>query len=122
MNDTETEFVAFHAVRDREAFLEQDAGRTVARRMRQRGMEIVPDDVVDHLVQTYGQLRLTFLRAGKLKQANAPVWILRRVVRDAARCSRCGEVDQRVLDGGQVRRVSGQLVCGGCLEEEQTKR
>ena len=118
----ESEFVAFHAARDRAAFLEQDAGRTVARKMRNRGLEIVPDDVVDHLVQTYGQLRLTFLRSGKTQQANAPVSDLRRVVQDAARCSRCGEVDQRVLDGGQVRRVAGKLVCGGCLEGEQTKR
>ena len=119
---SETEFVEFHAARDREAFLEMDSGRVVARRMRGRGLEIVPDDVVDHLVQTYGQLRLTFLRAGKMKQANAPVSVLRQTVREAARCSRCGEVDQRALDGGQVQRVSGRLVCGGCLEEEQTKR
>jgi len=118
----ETEFVEFHAVRDRAAFLEQDAGRVVARKMRARGLEIVPDDVVEHLVQTYGQLRLTFRRSGRTEQANAPVSALRDVVREAARCSRCGEVDQRVLDGGQVQRVSGRLICAGCLEEEQTKR
>lgn len=118
----EDEFVAFHAARDRDEFLANDSGRTIARRMRQRGLEIVPADVVDHLVQTYGQLRLNFLRAGKVEQANAPVSVLRRVVRDAARCSRCGEVDRGVLNGGEVFRVAGHLVCRACLEDERARR
>lgn len=113
----EAEFVAFHAARDRAEFLERDSGRTVARNLRRRGLEVVPADVVEHLVQTYGQLRLRYLRAGRVRQANAPVWVLRRTVRDAARCSRCGEVDHRVLDGGRVRRVAGRLVCGVCAHD-----
>lgn len=114
---TEDAFLAHHAELDRAAFLAEDSGRTIARKLHQQGVELRPADVVDHLVQTYGQFRL-YLREQGDERADASLMTLRSLVRNAARCVRCGEVDQRIMAGETPLVGSGGVVCAKCRAAE----
>ena len=117
----ESAFLAYYAESDRVELLEHDAARRVAWRLRRRGVEVAPDDALDHLIWTYGQMRLHLLRSGDVRASN-PITELRRIVQDAARCLRCGEVDWRVLDGAKPHRVEGQVICVDCHMGRESKR
>lgn len=119
MSDPEAEakFLAFYAERDRAEFLAEDSGRAIARKLRQQGVELQPDAVLGHLIQTYGQFRLHLRQQGD-DRAYASLMMLRSLVRNAARCVRCGEVDQGILAGETPLRLSGEVVCAGCAEAD----